>query len=96
MQEEGETLDVTAVINACTLTEARYLLDHFLSMGINKVRSNYTLTEKPKLSLIHYSFVYLFLMTLSFVMRKIILQWKVFLLSFFRVKKRQEYLHQFH
>lgn len=36
MQEEGEALDVTAVINACTLTEARYLLDHFLSMGINK------------------------------------------------------------
>ncbi|XP_077026624.1 kinesin-like protein KIF21A isoform X5 [Tamandua tetradactyla] len=35
-KEEGETLDVTAVISACTLTEARYLLDHFLSMGINK------------------------------------------------------------
>ncbi|XP_053517563.1 kinesin-like protein KIF21A isoform X10 [Artibeus jamaicensis] len=35
-KEEGETLDVTAVINACTLTEARYLLGHFLSMGINK------------------------------------------------------------
>ncbi|KAF3816212.1 hypothetical protein GH733_014385 [Mirounga leonina] len=35
-KEEGETLDVTAVINACTLTEARYLLDHFLLMGINK------------------------------------------------------------
>ncbi|XP_004771894.1 kinesin-like protein KIF21A isoform X6 [Mustela nigripes] len=35
-KEEGETLDVSAVINACTLTEARYLLDHFLSMGINK------------------------------------------------------------
>ncbi|XP_060100740.1 kinesin-like protein KIF21A isoform X12 [Heteronotia binoei] len=35
-KEEGETLDVTAVISACTLTEARYLLDHFLTMGINK------------------------------------------------------------
>ncbi|XP_036157426.1 kinesin-like protein KIF21A isoform X14 [Myotis myotis] len=35
-KEEGDTLDVTAVINACTLTEARYLLGHFLSMGINK------------------------------------------------------------
>uniref|UniRef100_K9IPE9 Kinesin-like protein KIF21A n=1 Tax=Desmodus rotundus TaxID=9430 RepID=K9IPE9_DESRO len=35
-KEEGETLDVTAVINACTLTEARYLLGHFLSMGISK------------------------------------------------------------
>ncbi|XP_027714759.1 kinesin-like protein KIF21A isoform X6 [Vombatus ursinus] len=35
-KEEGETLDVTTVISACTLTEARYLLDHFLSMGINK------------------------------------------------------------
>lgn len=75
MQEEGETLDVTAVINACTLTEARYLLDHFLSMGINKVRSNYAIIEKRKLLLIHYSFVYLFLMNLSFVIRReIILQ----------------------
>ncbi|XP_026533422.1 kinesin-like protein KIF21A isoform X5 [Notechis scutatus] len=35
-KEEGDTLDVTAVISACTLTEARYLLDHFLTMGINK------------------------------------------------------------
>ncbi|KAM8801251.1 kinesin-like protein KIF21A isoform 4-T4 [Rhynchonycteris naso] len=35
-KEEGETLDVTAVVNACTLTEARYLLGHFLSMGISK------------------------------------------------------------
>ncbi|XP_077691312.1 kinesin-like protein KIF21A isoform X4 [Eretmochelys imbricata] len=35
-KEEGETMDLSAVINACTLTEARYLLDHFLTMGINK------------------------------------------------------------
>ncbi|XP_041110803.1 kinesin-like protein KIF21A isoform X7 [Polyodon spathula] len=35
-KEEGDTVDVTAVINSCTLTEARYLLDHFLSMAINK------------------------------------------------------------
>uniref|UniRef100_A0A8D0HR88 Kinesin-like protein KIF21A n=1 Tax=Sphenodon punctatus TaxID=8508 RepID=A0A8D0HR88_SPHPU len=35
-KEESDTLDLAAVINACTLTEARYLLDHFLTMGINK------------------------------------------------------------
>uniref|UniRef100_A0A452HQB9 Kinesin motor domain-containing protein n=1 Tax=Gopherus agassizii TaxID=38772 RepID=A0A452HQB9_9SAUR len=35
-KEEGETMDLSVVINACTLTEARYLLDHFLTMGINK------------------------------------------------------------
>uniref|UniRef100_A0A8C3XX56 Kinesin-like protein KIF21A n=1 Tax=Chelydra serpentina TaxID=8475 RepID=A0A8C3XX56_CHESE len=35
-KEEGETVDLSAVINACTLTESRYLLDHFLTMGINK------------------------------------------------------------
>uniref|UniRef100_H2ZST8 Kinesin family member 21A n=1 Tax=Latimeria chalumnae TaxID=7897 RepID=H2ZST8_LATCH len=35
-KEEGETVDVSAVITSCTLTEARYLLDHFLSMAINK------------------------------------------------------------
>ncbi|XP_018408018.1 PREDICTED: kinesin-like protein KIF21A [Nanorana parkeri] len=35
-KEEGETLDVTAIISSCTLTEARYLLDHFLSMAVSK------------------------------------------------------------
>ncbi|XP_054974007.1 kinesin-like protein KIF21A isoform X1 [Sorex araneus] len=35
-KEEGDALDVAAIIHACTLTEARYLLEHFLSMGINK------------------------------------------------------------
>lgn len=36
-QEEGDTVDVSAVISSCTLTEARFLLDHFMSMAINKV-----------------------------------------------------------
>ncbi|XP_063783162.1 kinesin-like protein KIF21A isoform X2 [Pseudophryne corroboree] len=35
-KEEGDTLDVTAIISSCTLTEARYLLDHFFSMAVNK------------------------------------------------------------
>eukprot|EP00062_Callorhinchus_milii_P022009 gi/632979361/ref/XP_007906425.1/ PREDICTED: kinesin-like protein KIF21A [Callorhinchus milii] len=35
-EEEGGTVDVSAVITSCSLTEARYLLDHFLSMAINK------------------------------------------------------------
>ncbi|XP_041442385.1 kinesin-like protein KIF21A isoform X3 [Xenopus laevis] len=35
-KEEGDTLDVTAVINSCTLAEARYLLDHFLNMAVSK------------------------------------------------------------
>nr|XP_023685976.1 kinesin-like protein KIF21A isoform X6 [Paramormyrops kingsleyae] len=35
-KEEGDTVDVTAVISSCTLSEARYLLDHFLSTAINK------------------------------------------------------------
>lgn len=30
-------MDVSAVIGSCTLTEARFLLDHFMSMAINKV-----------------------------------------------------------
>lgn len=37
MQEEGDTVDVTAVISSCNLSEARFLLDHFLHMAINKV-----------------------------------------------------------
>ncbi|KPP66507.1 kinesin-like protein KIF21A-like, partial [Scleropages formosus] len=35
-KEEGDTMDVAAVISSCTLSEARFLLDHFLSMAINK------------------------------------------------------------
>uniref|UniRef100_A0A4W6G157 Kinesin family member 21A n=1 Tax=Lates calcarifer TaxID=8187 RepID=A0A4W6G157_LATCA len=34
--EEGDTVDVSAVIGSCTLAEARFLLDHFMSMAINK------------------------------------------------------------
>ncbi|XP_073327679.1 kinesin-like protein KIF21A isoform X2 [Pagrus major] len=35
-KEEGDTVDVSAVISSCSLTEARFLLDHFMSMAINK------------------------------------------------------------
>ncbi|XP_069765177.1 kinesin-like protein KIF21A isoform X4 [Narcine bancroftii] len=35
-KEEGETVDVSAVISSCSLTETRYMLDHFLTMVINK------------------------------------------------------------
>ncbi|XP_053372080.1 kinesin-like protein KIF21A isoform X4 [Clarias gariepinus] len=35
-KEEGETMDVSAVISSCTLSEARFLLEHFMSMAINK------------------------------------------------------------
>ncbi|XP_053740971.1 kinesin-like protein KIF21A isoform X4 [Synchiropus splendidus] len=35
-KEEAETVDVSAVIGSCTLVEARFLLDHFMSMAINK------------------------------------------------------------
>ncbi|CAJ1054415.1 kinesin-like protein KIF21A isoform X1 [Xyrichtys novacula] len=35
-KEEGDTVDVTAVISSCSLSEARFLLDHFVTMAINK------------------------------------------------------------
>ncbi|XP_062852541.1 kinesin-like protein KIF21A isoform X2 [Trichomycterus rosablanca] len=35
-KEEGDTVDVSAVISSCTLVEARFLLDHFLSLAITK------------------------------------------------------------
>ncbi|XP_042156006.1 kinesin-like protein KIF21A isoform X7 [Oncorhynchus tshawytscha] len=35
-KEEGDTVEVTAVISSCNLSEARFLLDHFLHMAINK------------------------------------------------------------
>ncbi|KAM6973550.1 kinesin-like protein KIF21A [Aplochiton taeniatus] len=35
-KEEVDTVDVSAVISSCTLSEARFLLDHFMSMAINK------------------------------------------------------------
>lgn len=36
-QEEGDTVDVTAVISSCSLSESRFLLDNFVSMAISKV-----------------------------------------------------------
>ncbi|XP_073799503.1 kinesin-like protein KIF21A isoform X6 [Danio rerio] len=35
-KEEGDAVDVSAVISSCTLAEARFLLDHFMSMALNK------------------------------------------------------------
>uniref|UniRef100_M3ZS13 Kinesin family member 21A n=1 Tax=Xiphophorus maculatus TaxID=8083 RepID=M3ZS13_XIPMA len=35
-KEEGDTVDVTAVISSCSLSEARFLLDNFVSMAISK------------------------------------------------------------
>ncbi|XP_068442402.1 kinesin-like protein KIF21A isoform X2 [Clinocottus analis] len=35
-KEEGDTVDVTAVISTCNLSEARFLLDHFMNMAISK------------------------------------------------------------
>ncbi|XP_061570192.1 kinesin-like protein KIF21A [Cololabis saira] len=35
-KEEGDTVDVGAVISSCNLSEARFLLDHFVTMAINK------------------------------------------------------------
>ncbi|KAG7522749.1 kinesin KIF21A isoform X6 [Solea senegalensis] len=35
-KEEGDTVDVSAVIGSCTLGESRFLLDHFMTMAINK------------------------------------------------------------
>ncbi|CAG01175.1 unnamed protein product, partial [Tetraodon nigroviridis] len=35
-KEEGDTVDVAAVISSCSLSEARFLLDHLMNMAINK------------------------------------------------------------
>ncbi|XP_061815741.1 kinesin-like protein KIF21A isoform X2 [Nerophis lumbriciformis] len=35
-KEEGDTVDVTAAISSCNVSEARFLLDHFMTMAINK------------------------------------------------------------
>uniref|UniRef100_A0A8C6V322 Kinesin family member 21A n=1 Tax=Neogobius melanostomus TaxID=47308 RepID=A0A8C6V322_9GOBI len=35
-KDEGDTGDITAVISSCSLSEARFLLDHFMTMAINK------------------------------------------------------------
>ncbi|XP_061750429.1 kinesin-like protein KIF21A isoform X2 [Nerophis ophidion] len=35
-KEEGDMVDVSAVVGSCTLAEARFLLGHFMSMAINK------------------------------------------------------------
>lgn len=43
LQEEGDTVDVAAVISSCSLSEARFLLDHLMNMAINKVTPRHTL-----------------------------------------------------
>ncbi|XP_005725153.1 kinesin-like protein KIF21A isoform X1 [Pundamilia nyererei] len=35
-KEEGDTVDAAAVISSCNLSESRFLLDHFMTMAINK------------------------------------------------------------
>uniref|UniRef100_A0A8D3CC95 Kinesin family member 21A n=1 Tax=Scophthalmus maximus TaxID=52904 RepID=A0A8D3CC95_SCOMX len=35
-KEEGDTVDVTAAISSCNLSEARFLLDRFMTMAINR------------------------------------------------------------
>ncbi|TNM91392.1 hypothetical protein fugu_019772 [Takifugu bimaculatus] len=35
-KEEGDTVDVAAVISSCSLSEARFLLDHLMNLAINK------------------------------------------------------------
>lgn len=35
-------MDVTAVISSCNLSEARFLLDHFMTMALNKVPAPFT------------------------------------------------------
>ncbi|PWA14672.1 hypothetical protein CCH79_00014381 [Gambusia affinis] len=35
-KEEGDTVDMAAVISSCSLSEARFLLDNFVSMAISK------------------------------------------------------------
>ncbi|XP_034005069.1 kinesin-like protein KIF21A isoform X1 [Trematomus bernacchii] len=35
-KEEGDTVDISAVIGSCTLNETRFLLDHFMTMAISK------------------------------------------------------------
>ena len=42
LQEEGDTVDVTAVISSCNLSEARFVLDHFVTMALNKVSATFT------------------------------------------------------
>ncbi|XP_077987071.1 kinesin-like protein KIF21A [Glandiceps talaboti] len=34
--DDSESLEVNAVINSCTLSEARYMLEHFLTLSIDK------------------------------------------------------------
>ncbi|XP_056878555.1 kinesin-like protein KIF21A isoform X2 [Takifugu flavidus] len=35
-KEEGDTVDVAAVISSCSLSEARFLLDHLMNLALNK------------------------------------------------------------
>ena len=37
LQEEIDAVDAAAVIEQCSLREAKYMLEHFINLAINKV-----------------------------------------------------------
>lgn len=39
LQEDNEGFDATALVNNCSVEEAKYLLEHFIQTSIGRVRS---------------------------------------------------------
>ena len=57
-QEEGELVDINAFLEACSLEESKYLLEHFLTLVITKVCSLHTTFHiTPMLDCMHFSTV---------------------------------------
>ena len=57
-QEEGELVDINAFLEACSLEESKYLLEHFLTLVITKVCILHTTFHiTPMLDCMHFSTV---------------------------------------
>lgn len=41
LQEDNEGFDATALVNNCSVEEAKYLLEHFIQTSIGRVRSKW-------------------------------------------------------
>lgn len=41
LQEDNEGFDATALVNNCSVEEAKYLLEHFIQTSIGRVRDRW-------------------------------------------------------
>lgn len=57
LQEDNEGFDATALVNNCSVEEAKYLLEHFIQTSIGRVRDKRTTYREEKLEIVKLAFI---------------------------------------